>query len=300
MKWKFRKLTVIVLTASMAVFSPISVYADEPEEGTVPSAGAETPGEGETSGTGAEVPAEENVPGIDKEAQVMAGQTETSGDKLGGGNETGIGEVEGSVETDIYQVVLPTIGKSAFDFIIDPQGLINKTNGAAYEGKTFEENSTLFFKRTDGKAKEDYSNTSDVMTIKNMGSKDIDVSLHISVVPESLGGIQLTGDREFTNDKNASLYLALTDGENIVPIGPDGINMDVTISAAPEEAYEYGYDSGKDQYTYQLKEDHSGIEFGSYSFQLTGAANGNGDWSKLTKAKPQIQVSWKIVSKEAM
>lgn len=217
---------------------------------------------------------------------------------LGEGNETGVGEVEGSVNTDIYQVVLPTVGNSAFDFIIDPQGLINKTNGAAYDGKTFEENSTLFFKRTDGGAGVDYSSTSDVITITNMGSNDIDVSLHISVSPESLAGIRLTDDRGFIDDTSASIYMALIDGENVVPIGPDGITMDVTVSAAPDEAYEYGYDREQGEYTYQLKEDRHDIEFRSYSFQLTGAANGNGDWSQLTEAKPQLTVSWRIVSKE--
>lgn len=231
---------------------------------------------------------------------VMASPMSVWAEELGEGNETGVGEVEGSVETDIYQVVLPIVNANTFDFIIDPQRLINKTNGAAYEGKTFEENSTLFFKRTDGKVSEDYSSTSDVITITNMGSNAIDVSLNISIVPESLGGIKLTGDREFSNDKSASIYLALVDGENVVPIGPDGITMDVTVGAAPEEAYEYGYDRELGQYTYQLRENNSDIEFGSYSFQITGAANGNGDWSELTGAKPQISVAWKIVSKEEM
>lgn len=231
---------------------------------------------------------------------VMVSPMLASAEELGEGNETGVGEVEGTVNTDIYKVVLPTVRESAFDFIIDPQGLINKTNGAAYNGKTFEENSTFFFKRTDGKAGVDYSSTSDVITITNMGSNVIDVSIHISILPESLEGIQLTDDREFRDDTSASIYMALTDGENIVPIGPDGITMDVTVGAAPEEAYEYGYDSGQGEYTYQLKEDHYGIEFGSYSFQLTGAANGNGDWSHLTGAKPKIMVSWKIASKEGV
>ena len=131
-----------------------------------------------------------------------------------------------------------------------------------------------------------------------MGSDAIDVSLRISILPESLAGIQLSGDREFRDDTSASIYMALIDGENVVPIGPDGVTMDVTVAAAPEEAYEYGYDSEQGEYTYQLKEEHHGIEFGSYSFQLTGAANGNGDWSQLTGAKPQITVSWRIVSKE--
>lgn len=233
-------------------------------------------------------------------AVVMASPMSARTEELGGGDEIGVGQVEGSVDTDIYQVALPTVKESTFDFIMDPQGLINKTNGAAYEGKTFEADSTLFFKRTDGKAAEDYSNKSDVVTITNMGSNAIDVSLDIRVVSESLGGIQLTEDRGFANDNTPSLYLALIDGENEVPIGSDGLTMDITIGEAPEGAYEYGYDKDRNTYTYQLKEDKGNIDFGSYSFQITGAANGNGDWSRLTDVKPQITVAWKIVSRESV
>lgn len=214
--------------------------------------------------------------------------------ELGEEDKTGVGGVEGTVKQDIYQVVLPTVTDDIFDFIIDPQGLINKTNGAAYDGKKFEENSTLFFKRSDGKVTEDYSSSSDVITITNMGSVAVKVSLNISIAPDSLGGIVLTNDKEFTDDKNASLYMALVDGENEMPIGAEGISTEVTVNAAPEEAYEYRYDGERELYTYQMKEDVSGIEFPSYSFQLFGAANGKGDWSKLTKEVPKINVSWSI------
>lgn len=207
---------------------------------------------------------------------------------------TGVGGVEGVVNQDIYQVVLPTVTDDMLDFIIDPQGIINKTGGAAYGKKKFEENSTLFFKRSDGKVAEDYSNSSDEITITNRGSVAVKVSLAINILPESLGGIKLTDDREFTDDKNASFYMALIDGKNVVPIGKDGISMDVIVDAAPEEAYEYGYDGERDEYTFKMKGDVSGIEFPSYSFQLTGASNGNGDWSEFTKESPKITVSWKI------
>ncbi|EOS68734.1 hypothetical protein C817_05892, partial [Dorea sp. 5-2] len=76
--------------------------------------------------------------------------------------------------------------------------------------------------------------------------------------------------------------------------GKDGVTRDIIIDAAPEDAYEYGYDSERKEYTYQMKEDVSGIEFPSYSFQLTGASNGNGDWSEFTKETPKLTVSWKI------
>lgn len=286
MRLKSRKMTVFVLAAAMAIVSPVSVLAAGPEVKNDAIISEEKPEDANGTSVSEGDPEDKNTADADIE-------------KPGEGKETGVGAVEGTVETDVYQVVLPTVKNSAFDFIIDPQGLINKTKGAAYDGKTFEDNSTLFFKRTDGKVAVDYSSTSDVVTIKNMGSNDIEVSLHISVLPDSLGGIHLSGDREFQNDTSASIYLALVDGENIVPIGTDGINMDMTINAAPEEAYEYGYDKERGEYTYELKENTSDIEFGSYSFQITGAANGKGDWTKLTKAKPQIKVEWKITSKEA-
>lgn len=221
-----------------------------------------------------------------------------SAENLGQGSEIGVGEVEGSVKTDIYQVVLPTDTKGIFDFILDPQGLINKTNAAAYDGDTFEEGATVFFKRTEGQAKVDYSNTSDFVTITNKSSIAVNVSLHVSISPESIDGIALTDDKEFTDDNSASLYLAVVDGENEIPIGEEGVTIDVTIEAAPEGAYEYIYNEDSDEYIYKLSDDLGGIEFHDYSFQLTGAANGEGDWSEVMGAEPEVTVAWEITTNE--
>ncbi len=214
-----------------------------------------------------------------------------------GDEKAGVGEVEGSVKQDIYQVVLPTVTDNMFNFIIDPQGLINKTEGAAYDGKTFEEGGTLFFERKDGGVEEDYSSMSDAIKIMNRSSVAIDVAVDVRVEAESLNGITLTGDKEFTDDTGASLYLALTDGEETVPIGADGVSMNVTVDAAPEGAYEYSYDEETGEYTYEMSSDLSGIEFPEYSFQLVGASNEKGDWSELKGAVPKILVSWKITPK---
>ena len=128
--------------------------------------------------------------------------------ELGGGSETGVGEVEGSIDKDVYEVVLPAVTDEIFDFIIDPYKLLNNTNGVAYGEQTFREDTTLFFKRSDGTTKEDYSNVSDPVTITNMSSKAINVSVDISMPKESLGGITLAGDKEFTDDTSASIYMA--------------------------------------------------------------------------------------------
>lgn len=216
------------------------------------------------------------------------------------GSDVGIGKVEGNVNTDVYQVVLPTVSKHTFDFIIDPLGLINQTDGAGYGGKTFEKDSTLFFRRTDRGKKEDYSSTSNPIMITNRGSIPIDVSLNVRMSASSLGGIRMTKDEEFVGDTSASLYMAVVDGEEIMPIGIDGVSLYTTLDAAPEEAFEYGYDKEKGRYTYELKKNVDDSVFSTHEFQITGAANGKGDWSQFVEMSPKISISWKITRKEGL
>ncbi len=229
---------------------------------------------------------------------IMGCSMSASAESLGQGSGTGVGEVEGSVKTDIYQVILPANTDGVFDFILDPQGLINKTDAAAYDGKKFEAGSTVFFERKDGESEEDYCNTSDFVTITNKSSIAVNVSLHVSIDLSSVEGITMTDDKEFTEDTGTSLYLAILDGEDEIPISEDGLKMDITIDAAPEGAYEYVYDESRDEYNFRLSDDLGGVEFPKYSFQLTGAANGKGDWSELTGAKPEVTVAWEITPSE--
>lgn len=215
-------------------------------------------------------------------------------EEMGEGNIDGTGDMEGVVKTDIYQVVMPTNTDGVFDFILDPQGLINATDGAAYEGKKFEEDSTVFFKRTDGTVEEDYSNKSDNITITNKSSVPVNVSVEVHIDPSSIEGITMSDDREFKDDTETSLYLAITDGENVVPVGKDGASIQATVEAAPEEAYEFVYEN--DEYVYKMKEDLEGITFPEYSFQLTGAANKKGEWIDIGDVSPKIEITWRVES----
>lgn len=221
-----------------------------------------------------------------------------SAEELGEGVGTGVGAMEGSVNTDIYQVVMPTNAEGVFDFILDPQGLINETGAAAYDGKIFEEDSTVFFRRMDGEVEEDYSSKSDAVTIVNKSSMAVDVSLKVEVVASSMEGIAMTDDGEFKDDTSASLYLAVDDGENVVPIGKGGASIETTIDAAPDGAYEYAYDSENDRYSYGLRGDLEDDVFDEYSFRLVGAANGKGDWSELTGETPEIVITWNVMPSE--
>lgn len=213
-------------------------------------------------------------------------------------NNSQIDSAKVNIETDVYQVMMPTVSEGAFDFILDPQGLINETDGAMYEGQKFESDSTLFFHRTDGKTEDDYSNKSDEVTIINKSSMPVDIFLDVRVEPDSLGGIVMSEDKNFTDDMNPSLYLAVTDGEREIPVGKDGVSLHATVDAAFDGAYEYVYNSDKNEYVYRLKNNLESTVFDAYSFQLTGAANGKGDWTGLDSVSPQLTITWRVLPKE--
>lgn len=214
--------------------------------------------------------------------------------------ETGQNDVESTaltetlVRPEVYQVVLPTDVNGVFDFILDPQKLIEETDAAAYGGTSFERGATMFFHRSDGQAAEEYSSSSDHVTIVNRSNVPVEVQVDVNILPESLGGIIMSGDRGFTNDDSASIYLALTDGEYTAPVQTEGSYIRTTIPAAPENAFEYCYDQESGQYVYGLKSDLSGVQFPEYSFQLTGAVNEKGDWKTLGKVSPMVNVTWKV------
>lgn len=209
-----------------------------------------------------------------------------------------INKLTADVETDIYQVIMPTEMDGIFDFILDPQGLINETNGALHDGKNFEKDCTVFFRRSDGETEEDYSCKSDLVTFMNKSTMPVEVSLEVKVEPSSLEGIKMTEDSKFENDKSASLYLAVADGEKEVPVGKDGVTICKTIEAAPDGAYGYDYDADKEEYTYGLRKSIDNIVFDGYSFQIIGAANKKGDWTSAGSAVPEIMVTWKVVPKK--
>lgn len=209
------------------------------------------------------------------------------------GTASGEGKLEGTVNTEVFSVVLPTQteGDASLAFILDPEGLISKTNQAAYSGKTFG-TGTLFFANTGGTT--DYSNTSDKLTVTNKSSVKADVSVSATITGND--GITLSSDKTFADDTSASMYLAIVDAANAdgVAIDDKGAKVSATLDEAPVGAYEYTYADGA--YKYALKADTSSIDFKKYEFQLTGAANADGDWSALEDAAPEVELTWTVVA----
>ncbi len=221
------------------------------------------------------------------------------------GNTTGVGELEGTVETDVFSVELPTLADldTTFDFILDPEGLIQKTDAERYNGATFGEG-TLFFANVtedeDGDPTTSYSNTSDALVVTNKSSIAVDVSLSATV--SEYDGITLSEDKSFTDDTSASMYLAIKAGDEDTEtaVTASGASVSEEMAAAAEGAYELKWDAtandGDGAYTYKLvaNEDLPDDPFATYSFQLTGASNSAGDWSGLAEAAPSVEVVWNV------
>ncbi len=220
-------------------------------------------------------------------------------DPAGSGESSGTGSMEGVVKTDVYKADLPTESSTAYAYIVDPQGLIRKTNAAKYNGKTFGEGSVFFTNDKTKGAENDYSNTSDAATITNKSSKNLSVKVTAKATPDSTtGAAALATAKTFAADNTAlEVYLGITDSVDAnaeKPLTAAGVEMTAVLGASPEGAYDYKYAADKG-YSYELKDDVSAFKFADYSFQINGAANENpkAAWAADTKI-PAVSVKWDV------
>lgn len=206
---------------------------------------------------------------------------------------------DSSVPADVFKVILPTIPEddTTFDYILDPQGLIELTDAKKYGGTdevAFEHDKTLYFKTSrteDGRPV--YDNVSNALTVTNMSSREVKITVKATIANSE--SITMSENSTFdADDTSTSIYLALTDGTNTIPITSDGAVLNAVINA-PEDAYETVWDGEKNVYELTdtaKKEDYDGFQ--KYSFWLTGACNANADWSNVEGQIPEVFVVWEV------
>lgn len=228
-------------------------------------------------------------------AEVTGSETMTA---PASGNAVASGEVEDFVKTDVFKVVLPTSADSTFKFVMDPQGLINKTNAAAKtSGDVYASGDTIYFQTASG----NYTNTSKAVQVLNRGTVEVDVTVEATLVSGDGITMAASGDYSDATNTTPSLYLALIEVSGNAAVATDvldstdGAKLTKTLAAASGDLYEYTYASGN--YKYDLKPAVASGDstiFPHYEFALTGACNPNADWSTLTGAAPSVKVVWTI------
>ena len=165
---------------------------------------------------------------------------------------------------DVISVELPVISeddKSPFDFILDPHGLLYKTDAMRYGGGTVEEGATLLFYNKD--TVYNYSRYSDKLTITNHGTVPVIVTISADI--SGLGEVELAEEDDFSESEVCSIYLAIVDNQgNIQPLSVDG-NTAICME----------------------------MDFETYSFGLIGACNPKADWQDIY-IKPIVTITWKV------
>lgn len=232
------------------------------------------------------------------------------------GSMKGSAQLEGYLNKDIFKVEVPTVSvnSSIFNFVMDPQGLIEATSGNRYtNGKGVDkvaasannfEYGTLYFANVSGNNTK-LSPTSDAITITNKSTFAVDATLTTAV--NNFGNLEISSN--VATATNPSIQLSLSgnlsanDGTTeATPVAPLGANGEAkllgTISGCNSD-YVTSFNTSSNKYEYVLSSNSA--NFAKYSFKLTGASGG-GDytsWSAIEKAtktaQPQVTVTWNIV-----
>ena len=241
---------------------------------------------------------------------VTASPSDITDKDQAGGTLGGTGNVAGIVDKNVFHIVVPTIvdDTTYYDFILDPQGLINKTNGVSLNGATYDNTAvrTLYFRNIPNGddlagSTYDYSNVSQGFQVTNKSTMDVDVTFTAELTNLN-EGITLAAKDDFTDDQgdateDTSIYLGIIkDTATAVAVADGGTSVPAQLGKAPANAYKEGYteDGG---FVYALDPTATGVTFSSTVYKLTGASNPAGDWVafKDKTVAPKLEVTWKVV-----
>ncbi len=209
----------------------------------------------------------------------------------GTGGVSGSGAVEGHVEKEVLNVVLPTVsaGSSAFAYTMDPERLIQGTDAAKYaEGTVFpdKDSDTGVYFLTDTNT---YSNTSNTYQVINKSSCDVDLTVKVKATQNTAKDIALAAS-DAVSTTDPELYLGLNVGttEQVISatemtvtktIAGNSNNFNITVQTK---------DDGTKEYVYQEKESTFGWK--AMNINMTGTVS-KLDIEEDTTA-PTVDVTW--------
>ena len=231
------------------------------------------------------------------------------------GSMKGSAQVEGYLDKDIFKVEVPTVSVngSMFNFVMDPQGLIEATSGNRYKSGKGADNvgvsandfeyGTLYFANVSGNNTK-LSPTSDAATIRNKSTFSVNATLTTAI--NKFGNLKISSNLTTATEPSIQLSLSgnlSTNGtataDAPVALSDNGVAEVVKTISGCDGDYSVSFNTSSNKYEYVLSSNSA--NFAEYSFQLTGASGG-GDytsWSAIEKAtktaQPEVVVTWDIV-----
>lgn len=207
------------------------------------------------------------------------------------GSATGAGSSEGHLEKKVTNVTLPTDSDTTtFKYTIDPERLVQETNGGKYDGITFpaKDSDTGVYFMTDATK---YENTSKKLTVTNMSSHDINLKVTAKAADTNASTDIALAESSTIEGTTPKLYLGLNVGSDTKAISTTETSITTRV-AGKAENFEVTVkeDSGNKVYAYEEKTGATG--WATTDISMTGACNAATVTDALTA--PQITVTWEF------
>ena len=213
----------------------------------------------------------------------------------------GAGTYEGNIPAfGAPSVSLPTIASGAYDYIADPNGLIQKTESSHYASTTWEGDGVYFLKET-GKR----SGTSAPMELINNSAYSVDLTVTMEQKASTTKkNVNYSADKTFEGSSAKEIYLAITDGTNTSAItqkdAGDAVantvpaKLNVTIKGKPSN---YTLTESSGSYSLVAKD---GATWNKASITAVGALNKKTNWYNGADDEaivwPQVTVTYGITT----
>ena len=202
------------------------------------------------------------------------------------GGTTGKGENEGHVDKELINVILPTVPAtdgSPFEYVTDPERLIQETAGAKYKDYKFpaEDADTGVYFRVGEK---EFSNTSEVLQVINKSSCNMKITVKAKATA-SAGGKDLKIATKADVDATDQLYLNLKVGQTDQIISATEASVEKVVSGNADN-FEVQYDGSA--YKYVAKD--TATDWKAINISLNGAVFKGAVEADTTA--PTVDVTW--------
>ncbi|MCH5342796.1 MAG: hypothetical protein J1E64_02065 [Acetatifactor sp.] len=208
--------------------------------------------------------------------------------ETGSGSTSGQGENEGHVEKEVINVVLPTVPEttgSPFEYITDPERLIQATEGARYGDYKFpdaNEDTGVYFLV----GEKEYANTSSTLQVINKSSCDVTITVAAKATASAGGKDLALNTTVSSGDAAAPLYLSLKVGQTDQAISTTEATVVKTIEGN-EDNFEVQYTGGGYEYVPKV----TAYSWKALEISLSGAVSKDAVVTNDTTA-PTVDVTW--------
>ena len=219
-------------------------------------------------------------------AMTMGSTLTVFADDTGSGTTSGKGENEGHVKKEVINVVLPVVPEtdgSPFEYVTDPERLIQETAGAKYEDYTFPAKGTdtgVYFRV----GEKEFSNTSEVLQVINKSSCNMKITVKAKATA-SAGGKDLKIATKADVDDTDQLYLNLKVGQTDQIISATETPVEKVLSGNKDN-FEVQYDGSA--YKYVAKD--TATDWKAINISLNGAVFEGAVEADTTA--PTVDVTW--------